>query len=210
MDGTRGENQYLVNNDVVIISRQSGKSAGLLFLFQPLGAGDEFHHTLDVAGPFGQIRGGLGGVALQGIGEAGGYEGRLPGREFACPGVEEPLGGCFGTKDAPAHFCHIEVHFQDAFFSPYHLNKECKICLKPFPHPTAAGEEEHIFGGLLRNGAGSAQLFPFAVGIHSISNLHPVEPLVGEEPGVFAGHNRHSQVGGNLLHRPPPLVGTVG
>ena len=81
----------MVNNDDVIISNcliirwdflGSPAERRAAFLFQPPGAGDEFHHTLYVAGPFDQIWGGSGGIALQGIGEAGGNEGRLSGGEF--------------------------------------------------------------------------------------------------------------------------------
>ena len=208
MDGSTGENQYLVNNVEVIVEavRQKRRAA---FLFQPLRAGNQLHHPLYLTGPFKQIGGGLVGLALQGIGKTGGNEGRLSGREFCGPGVEKPLGGSFGTKDATAHLSHIKVHFQDAFFSPYHLNKECEISLKPLPYPTSAREEEHIFGGLLGDGAGTAEFFPFPVGIHGFLYLHPVEPFVGEEPGVFAGHYSHCQVRGDFFHWPPPLVGMV-
>ena len=60
----------------------SANQSGLVTSGQPLRPRNQFHHPLDVAGPFGQIRGGFGGVALEGVGKAGGNEGRLSGGEF--------------------------------------------------------------------------------------------------------------------------------
>ncbi len=49
---------------------------------QPLRPRNQFHHPLDVAGALLEVRGGFGGVALEGVGKAGGNEGRLSGGEF--------------------------------------------------------------------------------------------------------------------------------
>lgn len=46
---------------------------------QPLRPWNQLHHPLDVTGPFVEVGGGLGGIALQRIGETGGNEGGLSG-----------------------------------------------------------------------------------------------------------------------------------
>ena len=67
----------------VVVHQAVGNPRAANFSFlQPLRARNQFHHPLDVAGPFGQIRGGFGGIALEGVGKAGGNEGGLSGGEF--------------------------------------------------------------------------------------------------------------------------------
>lgn len=100
----------------------------------------------------------------------------------------------FHTIDAVAHLHGVEIHFHDPLLAPNKFYQHREICLKTFPHPTVTWPQKHIFGGLLRYGAG-APLLSSAEGLKSgLVDFLKVETVVLQKACVFARHHRQGHV----------------
>ena len=102
--------------------------------------------------------------------------------------MEESFGGGLCSVDAFSHFCNIEIDLHYSPFAPDFLYKYREIGFESFSDDAPGGEEEDVFGGLLRYGAGSSQPFPFLFVVRDgLVDLFPVESVVRVEQVVLAG-----------------------
>ena len=80
----------------------------------------------------------------------------------------------------------------------------------PLRSPVAARPQEHILGGLHRDGAGAEQAaMPAPIAIPRCRDRAPIEAVVPAEPSVLARHRGTDQMGRDVIEPPPALVDAV-
>jgi len=104
--------------------------------------------------------------------------------------MKEPFGGGLCSVDSLSHFCNIEVNLHYPPFAPNFLYQYREIGFESLSDEASGGEEEDVFGGLLRYGARSSQAFPFLFVVRDGPvDLFPVESVVRVEQVVLAGNH---------------------
>ena len=108
--------------------------------------------------------------------------------------------------DAVAHLNGIQIHFHDALLAPDVLDEEGEVGLQTLAHPAVARPQEHILGGLLRDGAGTA----FAATAQGFEpgqiDLFEVEAMVLFKQVVLAGNHCLGHVVGDAVEGYPLVV----
>ena len=157
----------------------------------------------DLPCPLVEIAGRFGRITLQRCRIAGRDEGRLAQGELVGTLVEIVLGGRLGAIDAGTHLYQVQVHLHDTLFAPESLNQKGEIDLSPFPYPGMAVPEEHVLGGLLRDGAGPTLALALFLLVDGLLHRSPVEAAVRQEIIVFGSHRTVGHIVGNLFDVAP-------
>ena len=159
------------------------------------------HTALDHGSLTAEIAGGVGRIALERCGQAGGKEGCLALGELGGGVMKIVLAGSFAAIDAIAELDNVEIAFHDAFLAPNQLDEGGVVGLDGFAEHAVFVGEETVFGGLLADCAAATLATSFLA--LNISHLHltDVEPVVVHEKAVLGNDNGVDQIVGNLADR---------
>ena len=159
------------------------------------------HTALDHGSLTAEIAGGVGRIALERCGQAGGKEGCLALGELGGGVMKIVLAGSFAAIDAIAELDNVEIAFHDAFLAPNQLDEGGVVGLDGFAEHAVFVGEETVFGGLLADGASATLATSFLA--LNVSHLHltDVEPMVVHEKAVLGNDNGVDQIVGNLADR---------
>ena len=163
----------------------------------PIGA----HAALDDGSLTAEIAGGVGWIALERCGQAGGKEGCLALGELGGGVVKIVLAGSFAAIDAIAELYNVEITFHDALLAPNQLDEGGVVGLDRFAEHAVFVGEKTVFGSLLADGAAATLATSFLA--LNISHLHlmDVEPMVIHEKAVLGNGNGVDQIIGYLTNR---------
>ncbi len=134
------------------------------------------------------------GAPLARVGQHGGEQAGLPGRQIRRANPEMVLRRRFGAKDADAPFDAVEVHLEDSLLRPEQFDQCREPGLDALAQPTAAGPEEQVLGHLLAQRAGATQRAALFVVRQGRTDRGDVEAPVFGELLILGGDHRHLQV----------------
>jgi len=100
------------------------------------------------------------------------------------------LGRLLRAVDAVAPFDLVEVDLEDAGLRPGELEKLGDIGLDALAQEAAARPQQDVLGGLLRDGAGAAQMAARSEAVECRADLLDVEAVMDAEPRVLGGDDR--------------------
>ena len=106
----------------------------------------------------------------------------------------------FGTKDAIAHFNHIQIYFHNTLFSPEKLDQYGEICFYCLAEVGARVEGEDILSRLL--GDRAAPTFDAAIALVlfiSTCDCLPIKTPMLVELGILVIDNSRDELGGNIF-----------
>src|SRR6185437_14508490 len=105
------------------------------------------------------------------------------------------------AENALSHFAHIEIHFQDPFFSPYPFDHEGEIYFERLAHPASALPEKNVLGYLLADRTGAMKRFAFLIVLHGFFDGLEIETVMIGEQLVLAADHGQLGIRRNILHR---------
>lgn len=147
----------------------------------------------------------IGRVALDRLRQDRGDARGLQRRQFGGASVEIMLRGRLDAVDAGAHLRDVEIDFHDPRLAPDQFGEAGEPRLEPLADVGAAGPEEYVLRGLLRDGRSAAQLA--AIGVARVRRLHrgEIEAVVGAEIGILRPDRGAGHGGGDCVERHPVL-----
>jgi len=146
---------------------------------------------------------------MLGIGQNGGEQCRVAARQARGGAVEEALRGRFGAIGTPAKFRTVQVHLENAPLWPTGLDQQGEVGFQALAEIAASRPKKQIFGDLLTDGAGAADLVAVPVELIRLLDGLDVESPVFRKLLILRCYDRQSQIRRNLFQVDPVMYGCI-
>ena len=173
------------------------------------------HQRAHLCGTAHHVGRGVGQLHADRVGEDGGDHRGFVAIEFFGRFAIDVTGGSLYTVHVFAGFDHVEIDLHDSPFTPESFDQQGIIGFEPFADPGSGGEAKDIFGGLLGDGAASAETVSFTVFVIGFFDGFPVEPVMDHEIVILGGNDCTRHYGVDVVQGAPvglhgePFVGEI-